>query len=322
MISPISLTEIERVGSGLNRPECVLATADGSIWASNIDGGVSRLHPDGSICHRLGSGAEKLFTNGFCFLPDGAVLVAHLQPPGGVWKVTTDGTQAPFLQDVAGETIPPANFVALGPDGHVWATVSTRHEPRSLAYRQDIKDGYVVRCRADGSNAEIVADGLGYTNELAFSPDGQWLYVNETFSRRTSRFAIQDGGLGPRETVLEYGPGTFPDGLVFDAEGAFWITSIISNRVIRVTAGEGAQVILEDSNPEHLTWVEDAFQAGRLDRPHLDTVKSTKLQNISSLCFAGADRKTMVMGCLLGDHVYRCPSPVAGARPVHWEFTL
>ena len=38
------------------------------------------------------------------------------------------------------------------------------------------------------------------------------------------------GALGPRETVTEYGHGVYPDGLEFDAEGGFWVTSIVSNR--------------------------------------------------------------------------------------------
>jgi hypothetical protein len=30
--------------------------------------------------------------------------------------------------------------------------------------------------------------------------------------------------------VTEFGAGTFPDGLVQDATGDFWVTSIVSNR--------------------------------------------------------------------------------------------
>ncbi len=87
--------------------------------------------------------------------------------------------------------------------------------------------------------ARIVADGLCFTNEALISPDGAWLYVNETFGSTTpSRFAPrlgmpaargQRGRLPRRRRHLAYA-----DGLASDAEGGIWITSIVSNRVIRV----------------------------------------------------------------------------------------
>jgi sugar lactone lactonase YvrE len=51
----------------------------------------------------------------------------------------------------------------------------------------------------DECGPRIVADGLGYTNELAFSPDGRWLYVNETYGQRISRCELRIGpSLGPK----------------------------------------------------------------------------------------------------------------------------
>jgi sugar lactone lactonase YvrE len=166
-----------------------------------------------------------------------------------------------------------------------------------------------------------VADGLGYTNEALPSPDGRYLYVNETFARRLTRFRIAaDGALEGRETVAAFGAGTFPDGLAFDAEGAVWITSIVSNRVIRVAPDGSQQLMLEDSDPAHLAWVERAFQAGEMGRPHLDGIKSRRLKNVSSLAFGGPDLRTAYLGCLLGDALASFRSPVAGATPVHWRW--
>jgi len=65
---------------------------------------------------------------------------------------------------------------------------------------------------------------------------GTSLYAVETYARRIIRFRIDaDGSLTHRETFAEFGLGTFPDGMAFDAEGALWVASIISNRVIRIT---------------------------------------------------------------------------------------
>jgi sugar lactone lactonase YvrE len=217
-----------------------------------------------------------------------------------------------------GIDLPPTNFVHEDALGRVWITVSTRKTPRAAAYRADVADGFIVLCDARG--ARIVAEGLGYTNEALPSPDGRYLYVNETFARRLTRFRIAAGGaLEGRETVTGFGAGTFPDGLAFDAEGGVWITSIVSNRVIRVAPDGSQQLMLEDSDPPHLAWVEQAFQAGEMGRPHLDGIKSRRLKNISSLAFGGPDLRTAYLGCLLGDTLAVFRSPIAGAPPVHWS---
>ncbi|MEZ5581800.1 MAG: SMP-30/gluconolactonase/LRE family protein [Candidatus Competibacteraceae bacterium] len=102
----------------------------------------------------------------------------------------------------------------------------------------------------DDAGARVVADGLGYTNECVVHPNGKQLYVNETFTRRLTRFKIAtDGSLHNKATITEFGAGTFPDGLTFDAEGGIWITSIVSNRVIRVEENGRQTVVLEDNDP-------------------------------------------------------------------------
>ena len=115
----------------------------------------------------------------------------------------------------------------------VFITVSTRLVPRTLARKPGHADGFIV-C-VDKRGARVVAEGLGFTNECKVDPSGKWLYVNETFGKRLSRFPLhEDGDLGKRETVATFGAGVFPDGLDFDAEGGVWITSVFSNRLIRV----------------------------------------------------------------------------------------
>ena len=145
--------------------------------------------------------------------------------------------------------------------------------------------------------------------------------MNETFGRRLSRFPLHpDGELGPKEVVTTFGNGTFPDGLRFDAEGHVWITSIVSNRVIRV-APDGAQtLVLEEVDAPHIEWAEQAYLAGTMGRPHLDKAAGKVLRNISSLAFGGPDLRTAYLGCLLGDRIASFRAPVAGAAPVHWHY--
>ena len=69
-----------------------------------------------------------------------------------------------------------------------------------------------------------------------------------------------------------------------------------------------------------MAWVECAYVAGEIDRPHLDGVKSRMLRNISSIAFGGDDRRTVYLGCLLDDAIYAFRSPVAGLAPAHWNW--
>lgn len=321
---PISLDDVQWVGAGLVRPECVLATASGDIYTADWRGGVAHIRPDGSQDLYLGHhvDGEALKPNGIALLRDGSFLLAHLGAQrGGVFQLQRDGQTRPFLQTVDGEDLPPSNFVVQDMQGRIWITVSTRLTPRALGYRRSCNDGFVVM--VDGKGARIVADGLGYTNECQVDPSGQWLYVNETFSRRLSRFPIaSDGSLGAKDVVTEFGVGVYPDGLAFDSDGFAWVVSIVSNSVIRVGPDGTQQLYLQDIEPAHLAWVESAFETNEMGRPHLDGVKSRVLRNTSSLAFAGADLRTGYLGCLLGDAIAKIQMPVAGHPPVHWNYPL
>lgn len=317
-----ALASVDFVGSGLVRPECVLATRAGDIYTADWRGGVAHLRPDGTQALYTGAAPHGLALkpNGIALLRDGSFLLAQLgADDGGVYRLQRNGRVEAWLVRVEGQDLPPTNFVTEDALGRFWVTVSTRRRPRALGYRRDGGDGFIVRVDARG--AAVVADGLGYANEVAVHPSGRWLYVNETFARRLTRFALlADGSLGAREVVAEFGPGTFPDGLAFDEEGHAWVVSIVSNRLIRV-APDGRQTPwLEEADAAHLAWVEAAFDAGTMGRPHLDAVPSRVLRNISSIAFAGPDRRTAVLGCLLGDRLATVRLPVAGVAPTHWNF--
>jgi sugar lactone lactonase YvrE len=318
----VDLASIARLGTGLHRPESVLANARGDVYTADWRGGVAHLRPDGGqALYRCElAGGRPARPNGIALRRDGSFLFADLgDQRGGVYALARDGGVRPFLEEVDGVVLPPSNFVVEDGQGRIWITVSTRHVPRALAYRRDVADGFVVL--VDDRGARIAADGLGYTNEAVLDARGEWLYVNETFARVTSRFAVRpDGGLGRRELFVEYGPGTYPDGMAFDEEGHLWIVSIISNRVLRVAPDRTIATVIEDADPDHVAWAEQAYVAGELGRPHLDGVKSRKLRNISSIAFGGDDRRTAYLGCLLDDAVYAFRSPVAGLAPAHWNW--
>jgi hypothetical protein len=98
------------------------------------------------------------------------------------------------------------------------------------------------------------------------------------------------------------------------------VVSIVSNRLIRVAPDGTPSVWLEDADPGYLAQVEATFEAGSMGRPELDDIRSRRLRNISSIAFCGPDRRSAVLGCLLGDRLATLAMPVAGVEPVHWNF--
>lgn len=316
----LTADKLTPVGQALRRPECVLCTADGNLFVSDWEGGVCRISPDGSQTRFLAINPPcELRPNGFALRRDGSFLLANLGDAGGVWTLHRDGRVEPFLLEVDSTPLPPTNFVLPDRRDRIWVTVSTRIEPRASAYRPTVDDGFIAVI--DGRGARIAADGLGYTNEVQVHPGGDWLYVNETFARRTSRFPIKaNGDLGPRETIAEFGPGSFPDGMCFDEAGGLWIVSLVSNRVFRLSADGDLSLFFEDADPEHVAWVEAAFQAGTMGRQHFDTIGSSRLRSVSSVAFGGPDRRICYLGCLLGENIESFAARIAGVKPVHWHW--
>jgi sugar lactone lactonase YvrE len=315
----VAVSALEPFGVGLNRPECVVPTRSGDVFVPEWPGGVTVVRADGRThSWRATSTAIDLRPNGIALAPNGSFLIANLGDAGGVWRLDLDGRLTPVVVEVDGIALPPANFVTVDDQRRAWISVSTRAKPRQQAWRDDVADGFVVVL--DAAGARVVADGLHYTNEVRPDPSGTWLYVVETFGRRVRRFPIRPGSaLGPPETVLSLGRGCFPDGFAFDEEGGLWITSLVSNRLIRFD-GDRLETILEDVNAEFVQRVEDAFASRTMAAEHLGRIPGTLLQQLTSVAFGGPDRRTVYLGSLHASSLYRFRAAVAGAHVPYWNF--
>jgi sugar lactone lactonase YvrE len=322
----VPLDDLRFTGTGLVRPECVVTHASGLLFAADWSGsgGVAVVAPDGSVRKILARrpADNPLRPNGIAFEPGGTFLVAHLgMETGGLYRLHPDGALEEVLTTLDGAPLPPCNFPLIDRQGRIWLTVSTRVVPRADDYRAEASTGFIVLIDARG--ARIVADGLGYANECVLSADERTLFVNETFARRLTRFRVADDGtLGERAVVARFGAGVFPDGLARDEHDGLWITSIVSNRVIRVTPDGRQGVVLEDCDPAHVDWVEVAYRADALGRPHLDGTPARVLRNLSSLAFGGPDRRRAFLGTLLGDTIPSFDVPVRGVPNLHFAGAL
>ncbi|MGH1350074.1 MAG: SMP-30/gluconolactonase/LRE family protein [Methyloligellaceae bacterium] len=300
---------LKPLGKNLHRPESVQLLANGSIAVSHRGRGITLLTTDGNQ-HTIGpenamANGHELIPNGIASLADGGFLLANIGEGGGVWQLSAKGELTPYLMEAEGRSLAAANFVMQTPDGRIWITVSTMSHPRFNAYTERVRDGMIVL--VEDGNARILADDICFANECRVSPDGNSLYIAETFSRSISRFNLAaDGSLSDRETFAQFGYGDFPDGLRFDSEGYLWLTSIVSNRIWRIAPDGTRNLILEDAEPEHMAWVEEAKLEGRMGREHFYQVGDTKLGNAASIAFSH-DENHAWLGSLCGECLWQFP---------------
>lgn len=311
-----STHSLTQVFSGLQRPECVLTHSSGALMVSDARGGVMQLKAGAA---NFLSHTSTLVPNGIALMKDGSFLVANLSPEGGVWRLSSQEGVQPWLMEVEGKPLGRVNFITVDDHERVWVCVSAADG--GDLYPLDTATGWISVVDAKGSH--IVADGLHYTNECRVSQDGRHLYVNETFGRCTSRFALSEQlVLSQKQVVAQFTDGDFPDGLTLDAEGGFWVVCVGSNRLYRV-GSQGKQVtVIDDAVPETCSALEHAFETRTLTRPMISSARGRRLPNITSIAFGGEDLRTAYMGCLAGDTLTTFRSPVAGLRPIHWHWPL
>lgn len=320
---PLPLSAVTFTGSRFCRPECILTTQRGDLYASDARGGVS--HVDAAGKHRIYAGATldlkgALHPNGIALDRDGSFIVAHLaMEEGGIFRLRRDGQLAAMMREVDGQDLTVTNFVMLDHQGRLWITVSTRHVPRQTAFRPDVADGYIVL--VDESGPRIVADGIGFSNEIRLDEERRLLYVAESYGKRLSRFDLgESGALSGRVTVAEFGAGEIPDGIALDREGAVWVTCTVANRLIRIERDGRRTVVVDGADPAYVEYVEREFQAGRMGRQHIADAGSSPLCNIASLAFGGPDLSTVYMGVLIGEQLPTIRSTVPGQRMAHWDW--
>jgi gluconolactonase len=324
---------IGRIGRELQRPECILAERDGTLWAADARGGVMRISGNGSqrlvVQHGdacmdpAAESSQNLLSgtlpNGLAFADNGDILIANFGTDR-LERMSRGGETQVLLDSLDGVPLGKVNFVLRDSRDRLWITVSTSVNPWSDAVNSRLADGYIVLLDADGPR--IVADSFRFTNEIRLDAREEWLYVAETTGKRITRLrARPDGSLVDREV---YGPSSLGDGLVdgiaFDAYGNLWATMIFADRLVAITPEGELLELMNDGDPEATARFEAAF-ATTAPVP-LDTMLACGGRTCSlltSLTFGGPDLSTVFLGGLRSTEIPFFKSPVPGLPMVHWS---
>ena len=323
--------DIQFIGEDLQRPECILAERDGTLWSADARGGVVRIAPDGSqqlivSAEQAGfsdaAGEEVRFTegtlpNGLAFAENGDLLIANFGTDL-LEQMSRSGETVTLHDNIDGKPMGKVNFVLRDSKNRIWITISTRAVNWMRSFTPDVDDGYVAL--VDQGTIRIVADGFTFTNEIRLDAKEEFLYVVETTGKRISRLRVQDDGeLTGREV---FGPSNlgkgFPDGIAFDAFGNLWGTLIMSDQLFALTPEGECRILFEDGDDEDTDALEKAFHARQIT-PELMLAASGKVAPwMASVTFGGADLKTVYLGSLRGTRIPYFRSPVAGLPMVHW----
>ncbi|MHC5541041.1 SMP-30/gluconolactonase/LRE family protein [Singulisphaera rosea] len=94
--------------------------------------------------------------------------------------------------------------------------------------------GQVWKIATDGKIDRVAGD-LGTSNGIEVSPDGKWLYVNESVQRNVWKFPIRaDGTLGEKQLIKQFPDFGF-DGMRCDVDGNLYITRHGKGTVVVMT---------------------------------------------------------------------------------------
>ena len=288
----LTTAEIGFRGEGLSRPECVLAERNGTLWASDNRGGVTRIDPDG---RQAVIGKIPDAPNGLALEKGGSILIANIED-GIVYRLHRDGRHETVLDSFDGKPLGSTNFVYRDPGAdRIWVTVSTRMVPRRQAVERAIPDGYIL-CIERGK-ARLAAEGFCFTNEVRIDRERRHLYVAETAMGRVLRLPLAaDGSLGKPEPYgpAPLAPGVRVDGLTFDAEGNLWVTDVARNGLYVIAPDQTCRCVFEDPSGATVNF-------------------------LASVCFAGPDLKTVYIGSIPMQRLATFRAPVAGEPLAHWN---
>lgn len=304
-LSPIQLSTLTKVGVGLQRPEDVVVSRDGRVWASDQASACADARPDGTL-RRVGKAGGA--PNGINMDTAGRIVIANFglgtAPTGPLQLLDTEtGAVSVLCDEIDGRKLVASNYPIVDRRGNVWCSHSTWDRARSA---EGAADGFVYRVRPDG-RAEVGAEGFLFANGLALDADESHLYVCQTMGRNVVRLAIRrDGTLGPAEP---YGPvlgePSFPratpaqratfgatDGCGFDQEGNLWVTLVVANKLVAITPSREVVTLLHDPTGELMDWP-------------------------TNVSWGGADMRDLYIGSIRKNYVLHARSPVSGMPLAH-----
>lgn len=220
---------------------------DGRLWYSDFyDHAVHAVDLDGNDARIVEVGAQP---SGLGWLPDGDLLVTSMLDRRLMRWNGSDLTVHAELGDhftwhANDLLVDDLGRAYIGNFGFDYEIFLEEHGIEGLF--ADPESLSTVMCRVDPDGTVSVASaGMIFPNGMVITPDGRTMIVAETLALRLTAFDIAaDGSLSNRRVWADLSAEmAAPDGICLDAEGAVWIATALSPRLLRI--GEGGVVLDE-----------------------------------------------------------------------------
>lgn len=323
---------VRYIGRDLQRPECILAERDGTLWSADARGGVVRLTADGqqeivtqkrsdqfqSAGTEAGRYLQGTLPNGLAFARNGDFLISNFGTDC-LELMSRDGDSTVLADTIDGQPIGKVNFVLRDSKDRIWITVSTKIKNWMSALRTDLADGYLARY--DNGAFRVVAEGFHFTNEIRFDAKEEFLYVVETTGGRITRLRIDDRGNAKEREIFgpsRLGKGAWPDGIAFDTSGNLWGTLVYSDKLFVLTPQGDLRILLDEGDPQKVDALEQAFLNNRVTEDVLFVTGRGIAPWMASVTFGGPDLQTIYIGSLKGTRIPYFRAPAPGLPMVHW----
>ncbi|WP_179963559.1 SMP-30/gluconolactonase/LRE family protein [Mycobacterium marseillense] len=309
----VQVTDLQTIGHGIHRPEHVLVTAEGRVYASDKSSAVAEILGKSNVRRIGNSGGEP---NGFALDRLGHFLIANFG--AGVLQDLDpeSGAIVELLHDdIHGRSLKWLNFILVDSTGALWCSVSTIGDDVVDTIARGVADGYIFRVAADRSSVDIVAEGVNFPNCMALDHDEQYLYVARTVAADAVRFPVEGESLGEQERfgpalgarrADEFGPHAaalladpntcrrwaMADGCALDAAGNLWVTLVFANRVVAISPDGHVEVVIDDPD------------GALLNAP-------------TSIAWGGDDMRDVYIGSMSTPYVLKGRSSVPGMSMIH-----
>jgi sugar lactone lactonase YvrE len=205
---------------------------DGRLWFSNWGAGeIVAMTPEGDseVMVRVPT------TIPFCFdwRPDGTLLIVS-GPEAKILCQEPDGALATYAD--LGGLAKGWNEIVVDRRGNAYVNGSDF----DFAGGGPFVPGVIALVTPAGAVRQV-ADGIGFGNGMAVTPDNKTLIVAESFASRLTAFDIAPDGSLTNRRVWAQLTDMPPDGICLDEEGALWAASMA--RCVRLR--EGGEVLSE-----------------------------------------------------------------------------
>ncbi len=219
--NPFSNVHFKKVAEGFQFPEGPAWDGQSSLYVSNCYGNwMAVLHNSELDTFVTVDSAQTCFrqTNGLTFHSDGYLYACDF----GLGAIERFDKQGRCQIIEAGFNRP--NDLAFSKSGHLYFT-----DPKT--YDVNVPDGCVYRYNFKIGKVELMADSLCFPNGIAFTADGQAVYIAESAQNRVLKFDLQSDGMLTNRSVFALMPGGDPDGIALDVNGNVYVAHFGAGRI-------------------------------------------------------------------------------------------